>query len=757
LSDTPRPDAPDAIALQVKTFLATPAPSAASSLALARQLYQAQRFAEAERVAAHATASHSDDRDLWNIHGVLLRMLGRPADALNALDHALRIDPQFSGALINRGNVLLDLGDHPAALSAFAHARDLDPQNPTPLALAARALLRLGRGAEAIQSLGQATALSPGYIEAWRLLASALHDAGRSDLAHDALSRALAANPDQPDLLEAMAHLLRISGHRTDAGTFLTGVLNRHPDAAWAHFHLGDLLAASDPDRATAHLRRALSIAPGQVDYAFALLKALCAGVMSDDGGKLDEATNLARTLAARAGLKPAQTALLRDVFARACAHEDLARLGTFEGLGRSWADAGFNAALMFHLAQADTADRARELLAQHRIWAAAVEARAARPPITHPPARNSAKVRLGFLSSDLRDHPVGRFALPLFERLDHDRFEVYVYSFFRGQADALQTRIQQSITAFHTWPDISARDAAQRIANDQLDMLIELGGPTDMNLPEILAWRAAPIQASYLGYPHSTGLSAVDYYICDPFNVPSAPGLLLEAPLLFPETWIAIAPAIFASAPPVARETPDGRRGYLTFGTANNPYKYTRETLSAWARIVAAVPGSRFMVIRPEVGSQALRQNIAAAFAEQGVAADRLEWRPTRSDHLAAYGDVDISLDTFPLTGGTTTVEALLMGVPVVSLAGEAFFQRLSRSILANAGLADLCVDTPEAFHASAAGLAHDRQRRIALRQSLRPTIQASPLGDTERFARDFYDMIHRVVTAKAGSRTAG
>jgi predicted O-linked N-acetylglucosamine transferase (SPINDLY family) len=747
----------DLLAAQVQTLLAAPQPPAAQCLAVARQLYQAQRFIEGERLTAHTARLHPDDRDLWNIRGVFLRVLGRPDEALTAFDQALRIDPQFAGAAINRGNVSLDQGNHTAALDAFTRALELDPQGAMPRTMAARALLGLGRTAEAIQRLGEATALRPDYAEAWRLLASTLHEAGRSDMAHEALSRALAANPDQPSLMEAMAHLLRVSGRRAEAEAFLTGQLQRQPDTPWAHFHLGDLLATADPDRATAHLRRALTLAPAQADYAFALLKALCSDVMRDDGGKLDEALSLARSLAARPNPKPAQIALLRDVFARTCAHEDMARLGTFEALGRGWAGAGLNAALMFHLAQADTLDRAGELVAQHRLWASAVENRAARAPITLAPPHAGGKVRLGFLSSDLRDHPVGRLALPLFDHIDHERFEVFVYSFFRGQADGVQARISRSVTGFRTWPEISARDAAQRIASDQLDMLIELGGPTDMNLPEVLAWRPAPIQASYMGYPHSTGLSAVDHYLCDPFNAPLAPDLLLEAPLLFPKSWIALGSASFASAPPVPVQTPEERRGYLTFGSANNPYKYTRDTLTAWARVVAAVPESRFAVIRPEAGSQALRQNITAAFAAQGVSADRLEWQPTRGHHLAAYGDVDISLDTFPLTGGATTVESLLMGVPVVSLAGEAFFQRLSRSILINGGLADLCVDTPEAFHATAVSLAQDRPRRVALRQTLRSDLQASPLGDTETFARDFYDMIHRVVTAKAGPRTGG
>ena len=741
----------DPLAMQLQTLLDQPSPSPEASLALARQLYQAGRFADAERLTARAVAVHSDNRDLWNIHGVLLKMLGRFPEAIAALDHALRVDPAFTGAMINRGNVLLDLNDDAAALEAFTRVVELDPQGAMPRTMAGRALQRLGRTEEAIQAYRHATRLRPDYVEAWLILVSALNDLGHLPEADAASTEALRANPDNAQLLEARSLLLRVSGRRTDAEAFLTERLRRTPDAAWAHFHLGDLLVIAEPERAMAHLRRALALAPDQPDHAYALLRALGASMAGDEGAKLDEASALARPLAALGNLKPARTALLRDAFARVCAFEDIARLGSFESLGRDWAGAGLNASLMYHMAQANSPARTRELVGHHRLWGQTVEAQATRNPIPPVAPRPEGKLRLGFMSSDLRDHPVGRFALPLFDHIDRERFEVFAYSFHRGDSDPVQTHIAQQVTAFRSWPEISPREAAHRIAQDQLDMLIELGGPTDMNLPEVMAWRPAPLQASWLGYPHSTGLSNVDFYICDSFNAPTSPDLLIETPLLLPKSWIAMSRMLLAGVPRVEPDLPELRRGYLTFGTANSPYKYTAEGLAMWARVVAAIPGAHFAFIRPEAGSQAFRRNVEAAFAREGVTADRIEWRVTRGGHFAAYGNIDISLDTFPLTGGTTTVEALLMGVPVVSFAGEAFFQRLSRSILSNAGLGELCADTPEGFHAIAVNLARDRERRIALRHSLRAMLEASPLGDAETFARDFYDMIHREIRAKA------
>jgi predicted O-linked N-acetylglucosamine transferase (SPINDLY family) len=368
-----------------------------------------------------------------------------------------------------------------------------------------------------------------------------------------------------------------------------------------------------------------------------------------------------------------------------------------------------------------------------------------------------SGKIRLGLLSSDLRAHVVAFFAFPLFEHIDRERFEVFAYSFNPGASDAIQERIKSQVDGFRLWPDVTARDAAQMIAEDHLDILIELGGHTDLNKPEVLAYRPAPIQASWLGYPHSIGLTAVDHFICDPHNQPSDPDLMLERPLLMPDSWIAISSALIVRYPPVKDVLASDIKGYVTYGTANNPKKYTRANLTAWAQVVAATPGSHFAFVRPEAASAVFQHNVVRLFEENGVSADRIDWYGVRKTHMALYSEIDITLDTFPLTGGTTTVDALMMGVPVVSLAGEAFHERISHSILTNAGVSDLSASTLEVFHATALRLAGDRDRRQALRQNLRTDLLASALGQTETFARDFYDMIHRVVTAKAGPRTGG
>jgi protein O-GlcNAc transferase len=440
------------------------------------------------------------------------------------------------------------------------------------------------------------------------------------------------------------------------------------------------------------------------------------------------------------------------ELVGRLADYDSVDKLGDFKSRGRRWAEAGRHTAFLIHLPEVRTEEDRHELIEQHRIWGRKAEAAAARFPIVRRgPRAPNGKIRLGFMSSDLRAHPVAYFALPLFEHYDRDRFEIYCYSFYQGDRDGMQAKIEGWVDGYRWVKDTTDRDAAQMIADDQLDMLIELGGSTHMNKLTVMAFKPAPLSASWLGYPHSAGLETIDHFILDPYVVPEDRSLVIEEPLLMPKSWIAMGELAFRERP-ITPEIPEVRNGYLTIGTANNPYKYTRGMLRTWARVTAAIPDSRFMFVRPEGNAPTFRKNILAAFAAEGVSEDRIRFESVRGAHMPFYNDMDMSLDTMPQTGGTTTCEALFMGVPVVTLVGPAVFERLSYSILTNAGLGDLCAHSPEEFMDIALKLAADRDRRQRMRTTLREQLKASPLGQTRQFALDFYEMIERAVeTAKA------
>jgi predicted O-linked N-acetylglucosamine transferase (SPINDLY family) len=510
-------------------------------------------------------------------------------------------------------------------------------------------------------------------------------------------------------------------------------------------------LMAGDPAGGARATARALELDPASADArrnhavaAEALRQRVQAalsrlGEVENEGLQLDEAVH-ALSAADDAGvLAPETVGPALAVFLRAGAAEAAARRRPFTPTGRAFAARGDHRSLLHQLPRVQgDADR-RELLAQHRAWGRKVEAEAAAAPVRPAPRGPRARLRLGLLSSDLRLHVVTAFADPLIEHAPQNGVEIYAYSAQPGAPDGAQRHIAGRVAAFRHLPGADAAALAQAVAADAPDVLVEIGGSTNANRLEAMAQRLAPLQASWLGYPHSTGLSTIDAFLLDPRLVPTGPGLILERPLVLPRSFIALSPGYFRDEPQPRAEPPQDRKGYVTFGTANSTYKYSPAALSAWARVLAAVPGSRFLFVRPEGGSAVFRANMAEHFARQGVSADRLEFAAVRGGHLPWYGEIDISLDSFPLTGGTTTCEALWMGVPVVSLAGPAVYERLSHSILHSAGLADLSVGTVDAFVARAVALAADREARLAWRADCRARIKASPLWDMPGFAAEF------------------
>jgi predicted O-linked N-acetylglucosamine transferase (SPINDLY family) len=355
-----------------------------------------------------------------------------------------------------------------------------------------------------------------------------------------------------------------------------------------------------------------------------------------------------------------------------------------------------------------------------------------------------ASKIRIGFMSSDLRDHPVAYFALPIFEHYDPARFELYCYSFYPSLPDKVQALIQGKSAAFRSMLQATDQEIAQTIANDRLDLLIELGGSTRYNRLEVLGYRMAPVQMSWLGYPHSAGIGSIDYILVDPYIKPDDESLLIEKPFVMPQSWVCLGRLGFRDQE-ILSGVPQDRSGHITFGTMNNPYKYTAELFAVWAQVMNRVPGSHFLFVRPEADAPSFRANVRAQFARHGVGADRIEFEAVRGHHLPHYNRIDIALDTAPHTGGTTTCETLWMGCPTVTLVGPQFFERLSYSNLSNAGLGDLCAFTPAQYADIAVALAKDYARRLDLRQNLRARLRTSPLGDAPGWVRNFQATVEK------------
>ncbi len=713
-------------------------------------LVRLSRFSEARTWCDAALRWHGEDFELCNLSGVIHRRLGNHTAAISALDNALRIRPDSEVALFNKLNVYNDMALGEPAVPIGLELVRRSPDSAAVLRAAGAACRNLGDWNRAQELLDAALRLQPAYVEAWldRIALATISQSPDEGLALTDL--ALAALPGDRRLLESRAVLLRKAGRDAEAEALLTGMLERADQTAWAQYQLGRLLRLRDPPRAMAYFRRATEIEPANPEYRLALVGMLSSSPDSGEGAALQEGYDLLMELR-RERAVPKEWLVIAQGACRAVGdHLGAEALGDFSELGEFLAGGTDHAAFLRQLPRVASPEDRRMLVEHHRAWGRGAQALADRNPIIRPPrVRRAGKLRLGFMSSDLCNHVAGLFTLPLFDFIDEERFEVYAYSFNPQAEDRIQRNFASKATAFRWRPGISDQGAAQMIADDDLDMLIELGAATTTNKLEVMAYRPARLQASWLGYPHSTGLQTIDYIICDRFLLPEDPALLIETPLVMPNAWLVMGPGQFRENPAIDPVSAEQRNGFVTFGTFNQPYKYSLAVLAIWAKVVASTPESRFLFVRPEAGARSFRENMLASFAAEGVGPERILFEPVRGNHLRHYNRIDISLDTFPLTGGTTTCDSLWMGVPVVSLVGEAMFERLSYSLLSNAGLGELAVRTLDDYVATAARLAGESGRRAAVRAGLRDRIRSSPLGQAKAFAKDFYDMVAATVAA--------
>jgi len=368
----------------------------------------------------------------------------------------------------------------------------------------------------------------------------------------------------------------------------------------------------------------------------------------------------------------------------------------------------------------------------------AAIAARQPGPAAVPLSLQPGQPLRIGFISADFRDHSVARFIWPLFEHLHRSRFELYAYSTYRMN-DAWRQRFEQSANAIRDVGHCSPLELQRIIQADQIHVLFDLTGFTRGSRTGLLAWRSAPVQVSWLGYPGSSGLPQMDYLFLDRHLTPADPSLIREQALISPGTTVCFSeiPAI-----PITPIIPELKRGFLTLGTLNNSYKITRNTMQRWAAVLSALPTAQFLFVRREFESHHLRTNILEEFSRLGIDPQRIHFfnnRRANRHYLDCYNEIDVTLDTFPVTGGTTTTDALWMGVPVVALQGPNVHQRVCSAILHHAGHPEWIASNDEQFLEIALQLAADQPTRIRLRQTLRQELQASLLCNTRQFAADF------------------
>ena len=380
-------------------------------------------------------------------------------------------------------------------------------------------------------------------------------------------------------------------------------------------------------------------------------------------------------------------------------------------------------------------AQSGEQLLEEHLAFGARhtdALAAAARP---HPNGRSpDRRLRVGYVSGDLQSHPVGYYLTGPLEAHDKSASEVFCYSNDLPE-DQVTARIAAASDHWRRIASLSDEDAAALIRRDQIDILVDLSGHTDKNRPRLFGMKPAPVQVSWLGYPGSTGMSAIDYLIMDPSTAPpGAESWVSEALVRLPHGRFCYSPPAYA--PHVVM--PPSRA--VTFGSFNNGAKLGPHVLRLWARVLEATPGARLVLKWRYFGEAGVQRRLIEAFAAAGVDRERLELRghSPHGEMLAQYADIDVALDPFPFCGGLTSSEALWMGVPVVTLPLDRIASRQTLAFLHGLGLGDLAASSEDDYVRIAAALAADPARRAQLRATLRPLMAAAPMNDPKLFAAD-------------------
>jgi len=347
-------------------------------------------------------------------------------------------------------------------------------------------------------------------------------------------------------------------------------------------------------------------------------------------------------------------------------------------------------------------------------------------------------RLRVGVVSGDLCTHVVSYFLEGLLRGVDSNRIELIAYP-TRSKEDHTSRRLRAYFAAWRPVVGLTDETAAARIHADGVHVLLDLSGHTGHNRLPIFAYKPAPVQASWLGYFATTGVAAMDYLIADPWTMPETEEVYFTEKIWrLPETRLCFTPPDDDVS---VSQLPALTNGYITFGCFNNLTKMNDGVVALWSRVLAVVPDSRLVLKAKQLKDASVKQSVFERFAEHGIGVERLilEEPASRVDYLAAYQRLDIALDPFPYPGGTTSAEALWMGVPVLTLAGERFLSRQGVGLLMNTGLPEWIASDPDDYVTRAVAHAGDLQGLAALRSTLRNRFLASPICDAKRFARHF------------------
>lgn len=643
------------------------------------------------------------DAALHGSLGIVLHESGRLSEAAAAYGEAIRRDPFLDDAHFNHGNALRDLGDRPAAARNYRAALAIAPA-----------------GAAAARNLGHLLLpVDPqGAVSALRIAAR--------------------AEPQQAGGAFDLAAALLAADRPADALAIADTALSRHPEQAAGHNGRAlALQALGRPSEAAAALNHALALEPAMAEsWVNRAQNWLGRGLPSA------AATDARRALRLRPDYPAALDMLARSRYDSGHSELAVALLRRAMALNPALPRALHSNLLLIR--QSDPTADSITLLAEHRRWAQLHAPPAGTRLLPTAGAKPDGRLRIGYLSADFREHSVASFFEPLLAA--HDRRSVHIVCYAAvHRPDATTARLRALADGWRDVAGLGDEALAGLIRADGIDALIDLGGHTGDSRLGVLALAPAPVRLTMLGYPGTTGL-ALEGRLTDPIIEPQSAQADSSEPLLpLPNGFLCY-------SPPQSMPDPQPRDGRepVTFGSFNALGKLTPAVIGTWGAILSAVPESRLLLKSRGLGDPMVAEELRARFASQGVAANRLDflgWTGRRTDHFALYGSVDIGLDPFPYNGTTTTCEAMWMGVPVITLAGNRPAARVGMALLTRAGLPGLIANDLDAYRMIAANLAADAKRRATLRSTLRHRMRNGSLGNATGLVRAVEDFCRQLL----------
>ncbi len=766
----------------------------------AHQAFRVGRLSDAEEICREILGNDEQCAGAWHLMGKMAALQSDLEAAGEFSSAACDLDPQNAEFTRDFSEVFLRKKELEPAEQHARRALELLPESPEGLVLLARILAEKEEKSSALEAFQEAVRIRKDYAEGFSYYALALQKFGRGKDAISQIRKACALEPDSVEYQTNLAILLEQNARYMDSLAAYGKAARMNPNVGFVWFRQGKLLnglkryAESIPA-----LEKAISL-PGQLgDYHYEYGLALHMTKRFQEAlANYEKALSMGYNSAA---LQCNRGVIYKDLrrggdsimaFHTAVTMEPT-NVSYLNNLGAAALEIGLNSEALECFEQAveknpkmPTAhnnignllkDRARGMDAlphylksmelnpddrdspsnyllchmyipdmdpklvfeEHKKWGRSTTKKFP-PAFKFKSREDGTKIRLGFLSADLCHHPVAHFIEPIFREYDRERFEIVAYGDQR-KSDDFSARFATQVDLWRETSSYDDRALAKLIHEDRVDILFELAGHTAYNRLGVFALKPAPVQVSYLGYPGTTGLPAIDFRITDAFADPqgTTEHLHTEKLIRVPECAWCFQPG---DSTPEVEPLPALKNGCVTFGCFNNMAKLNPALFEVWAEILIRVPGSHLRLKARTLTDEGVRKELMAYFTERGIEENRLEFfghTKKTTDHLSHYHSVDIALDSFPYHGTTTTCEAMWMGCPVVTRAGKVHVSRVGVSLLNAVGIQEFIAETREDYIQKAVDLAGDLNKLSALRSTLRETMKSSVLMNESVFVRGF------------------